>query len=395
MKFSYLRYSAGRVLNKKLCLGVIVNLSDYFIQVNGTLIAEGGLTDPVIFDGGSIIFKAVSNDWDEQTGSGCIIENAVFSTTTDAAGFTVYPSEIVIDDSSPKISQSSNVSITVNGGSPMVSENTLRYVKITRGTPKLLNNIIKAVSIDEGSPQIFSNIIQDGIDAHDYPVDGSPVIWNNTITYPGGVKYTAIDLQFNGIPIVSNNNITGLSTPGGLDSYGRPYKAEYTGYGIRVTGNAYISNNVISGCINASILVYGFPEAEVTIQNNTLKSKGIIIKGAVSTKINYNNIEGSISLIERATTDADATYNWWGTTDETVITQSIVDSKNDFTLGKVNFTPFLTEANPQAIPDPTASTPPSIQEPEQTELATAAVVVIMLIVIGTSAGLLLYLIKKK
>lgn len=384
--------------------GTTVNLNNYYIQVNGTLIAKGTNTNPINFNSGSITFTSISNSWNEQTGSGCIIENANFSTTVDAAGITIYPNEITIDNSSPKISGNSNVSITINDGSPVISENTLRNVHITSGTPKILNNIITSVSIDEGSPLIYSNIIHGGIDAYDYPVDGSPVIWNNTIMYPGGVKYTVVDLQFNGMPIVSNNNITGLSTPGGVDSYGRPYKTEYTGYGIRITGNAYISNNIISGCINASILVYGFPNAEVTIQNNTLNSKGIIIKGAVSTKINYNNIEGSISLIERATTDIDATYNWWGTTNTSKISQTIHDFEDDFSLGKVDFDPFLTTTNTVAMPNPNASPPmtpdeiPSTSPTPIQELSDITLIIgvaIASIVLGAGLGLLIYLTKRK
>jgi hypothetical protein len=387
--------------------GVTVNLNGYYIQVNGTLIARGNSTNPINFDGGSITFTSISNSWNEQTGSGCIIENANFSTTIGAAGITEYPNKINIDNSSPKISGNSNASITINGGSPIISENTLRNVQITSGTPKILNNIItSSVSIDEGSPLLFSNTIHGGIDTYDYPVDGSPVIWNNTITYPGGVKYAVIDLQFNGMPIVFNNNITGLSTSGGVDSYGRQCKTEYTGYGIRITGNAYISNNVISGCINASILVYGFPNAKVTIQNNTLYSKGIIIKGAVSTQINYNNIEGSISLAQDATTDVDATYNWWGTTDTSEISQTIHDFEDEFTLGKVDFIPFLTTPNTVAMPDPNASppvapddtsstSPTHIHELLPTEITIIIGAAITTIVLGAGISLLIYLIKRK
>ena len=64
--------------------------------------------------------------------------------------------------------------------------------------------------------------------------------------------------------------------------------------------------------------------------------------------------------------DANVTYNWWGASDIVQIGNSIYDSKNDFTLGTVNFVPFLTEPNPQATPtsnpSPT-STPTPTQSP--------------------------------
>jgi len=51
-----------------------------------------------------------------------------------------------------------------------------------------------------------------------------------------------------------------------------------------------------------------------------------------------------------AQNDLNTAYNWWGTTNTTAINQSIRDFKNDFNLGKVNFTPFLTEPNSEAAP---------------------------------------------
>ena len=46
----------------------------------------------------------------------------------------------------------------------------------------------------------------------------------------------------------------------------------------------------------------------------------------------------------------DATNNWWGTTDTQAINLTIYDYNYNFDLGKVTFTPFLTEPNQEAIP---------------------------------------------
>ena len=372
--------------------GTTINLKDYYIQVNGTLVARGTSTNPINLNGETITFTTTSEDYNEQTGSGCIIENAHFSPSTDEYGNTRSISEVTIDDSAPKIIGNSNFSITVNDGSPIISKNTLKTVKITSGAPKILNNIIGSISIDKGSPQIFSNTICGGIDAYDYPVDGSPVIWNNTITSSGRVA--VMNLQFKGMPIISNNNITGLVRPGGFDIYGRPFGPEYTGYGIRITGNAYFYNNVISGCRNASILVYGSSNSEVVIQNNTLNSKGIMIKGAISTTINYNNIEGGISLSQSASTDVDAIHNWWGTTDTQAIRQSIFDFKDDFTLGKVTFEPFLTAPNSEATPDPN-SVQPAQTPSTPTDFTTIASATIIAIALAVGLAVIIYLIKRK
>jgi len=58
--------------------GVTVNLNKYYIQVNGTLTAKGADNDKIYFNDGQVIFTSVSNGWNEQTGSGSIIQNAVF-----------------------------------------------------------------------------------------------------------------------------------------------------------------------------------------------------------------------------------------------------------------------------------------------------------------------------
>ncbi len=76
--------------------------------------------------------------------------------------------------------------------------------------------------------------------------------------------------------------------------------------------------------------------------------------------IKYNNIFGGspkMFLSEGASKDIDATYNWWDTTDEAIIRGSIVDKTDDFNLGTVDFVPYLSEPNPQAMPDPNAPIP--------------------------------------
>ena len=64
-----------------------------------------------------------------------------------------------------------------------------------------------------------------------------------------------------------------------------------------------------------------------------------------------------------------------GTTDQQAINQTIYDFKDDFTVGTVNFVPFLTAQNSEAIPNPNASiptsTPISTQSPSQSPTTTS------------------------
>jgi hypothetical protein len=68
------------------------------------------------------------------------------------------------------------------------------------------------------------------------------------------------------------------------------------------------------------------------------------------TILNNNIYANEYNLKSEVPDDLNATYNWWGTADIPTINQTIYDFKYDFTVGTVNFIPFLTETNPE-IPE--------------------------------------------
>lgn len=203
-----------------------------------------------------------------------------------------------------------------------------------------------------GNATITSNIIYGDIAIG----VGSSIIWNNTITgVPSGSGYQPDDgvlrLSSATDAIVSNNRITGTSLriPDYASLGMRPDLGPfYTNYGIVCNGNQTVTNNVISGCTKASILVNG----NASIQKNTLNDKGIILD-APKANINYNNFEGGAGLYlwEHAQGAIDAANNWWGTTDRAAINQAIYDYNDDFNLGKVTYEPFLDTPNSNAVPD--------------------------------------------
>ena len=86
--------------------------------------------------------------------------------------------------------------------------------------------------------------------------------------------------------------------------------------------------------------------SSLTIQNNTVTNNlygGISVGNSPSATVNFNNIQnnGQYSISLKQANNLDATNNWWGTTDSSAISQIINDYYKDFTLGKVNFVPFL------------------------------------------------------
>ncbi len=279
--------------------GVSVVLgSTYTLTVNGTLQARGNSTDPVRFTGGStsgfgpIIFTAFSNGWNEQTATGCIIENAILSATG-----------VDVENSSPKINNCTlnNSEIVINAAS--------------RGSPVISNNVIRGTGV-----------------------------------------LSSLGITCGGNAVITGNNISGLQT--GIDIY---------------LGNATVTNNIIwnnslfsSGGEGVRI-EYRSDFGQITspvLSNNTIvyNNIGITLAGSPTPKIFYNNINNNTNYninLDNITIayfpkggNINATYNYWGTTNATLINRTMWDFKNDFTLGNVTFIPFLNSSNSAAPPVP-------------------------------------------
>lgn len=301
--------------------GVTVNLgavvSGGVIQVNGVLTAIGTSANPIHVTGvgysphfmipvsfSSIVFSESSDGWNEQAGSGCIIQNTVFS-----------QSEVTIS-SSPKVTECTFVDgseINVYGGSPVISENV----------------VVGVIDADGGSPTISNNNV-DGCIAVDDDVEDAYIV-DNVITGGGNRPAGSRTCIFFG--------------------------CDWGGGHVRIERNSIAQSDI---GIYFFIAGGGYLGPMLTIQNNTITNNnvGIAIKNPTSqpvTIINNNIYDNTINieLSAYASEDINATYNWWGTTDTQTISELIVDFyDNLFDLGKVSFTPFLTEPNPEAEPIP-------------------------------------------
>jgi hypothetical protein len=400
--------------------GATISLGGTYIQVNGTLIAKGTQSEPINIERGYysdkgyigyIVFTSVSKSWNEQTGSGSIMENVVFSPQSSGIEGDTSLNEVIVNESSPKIVDSI-VSVTVNGGSPVLAGNS-GDVLINDGSATVVYNDILTLRVG-GTSLVSFNYVKYGITG-----SGSPTITNNNINLLGGTRYgeppnsAVICLASTGSTVISNNTITGLEIPSGKDWVGRPKGPFNPSYGINIEGNSLISKNVISGCTNAGIFVSGNnANDKIIIENNTIAcgttAKGIIINSLEPPKIRYNNIQGGVSLNQnypvlntqpvQTTSNVNASYNWWGTTDTTAIDKSIYDINDDFNLGKVDYKPFLTAPNSKATPDsnvPASPTPtltlsanPSPSVPEL--LPTVALASVLLV-----SALLFAVVKSK
>ncbi len=422
--------------------GVTVNFNGYYIMVNGTLRAQGSSADQINLKSGKIEFTAYSNGWNEQTGSGCIIENTI------SENMEIYSS------TSLKLNQNSMQKASIKGNLTVITNNEINGEVTVGNSSVISNNIIKG-GVAGTSTKIVNNEITGKETTRDQ--------WGR----PTGQSWA---IYVSGSSVIENNKIVGYSTSEGGINIGSGY-AYVSGNivtnsqtGVRATGDATVEGNLLidnhfgvvidssdvtvrNNTINnteagilaprgGSVIIeknlitvqcgysIDITSLNATILNNTLgynSSAAIKLNNCQSTTINYNNIEGynyyGIRQGGNSNNDIDATYNWWGTTDTAEIDQNILDYYDDYNLGEVNYTPFLTEPNPNALPTnsptlPTSPTPtpanspsptpeqtptptPPSQEPTQIEFTTVTGVAIITAVIGIGLGSLIYLMKRK
>jgi hypothetical protein len=314
--------------------GVIVNLNSYFIQVNGTLFARGSDADKIYINGLSgsksyqINFTQSSSGWNEQLGSGCLIENSVLNVTS-----------IFIENASPKINRNSiggpNVFsggsvptvISMDGGSPVISNNTL--------APSLAWS---AIAIIRGSPIVSNNYIFNAYSSTSgITIDGD----NNAYVYGNTIGTTSNRFQW------------GILISGGSPTIER--------------------NNVYNNAVGVGIGDWGADSpVKVILQNNTIEGNDVGIrfgKYDPSSIIRLNNIELGSSdwvnpkLVHLSNSLLPTTYiinavdNWWGTNDASAVSQAINHELYQSSMYNINVSatliPALTSPNPQAMPDPT------------------------------------------
>jgi hypothetical protein len=212
--------------------GVTVNLNNYYIELNGTLQAKGNITEPIHMNGGSnsfpnyaITFTSLSSGWNELTGTGSTIENAVLNLTT----------------------------IDIKGASPKISNNTLTDCAIQSlgGSPLIVNNTLQGLAdIQSGISTFaaeFANISDNNITGYQTGIEantsGNSTIESNLISGNNqGIQIISNPGAISGTPLIKNNTITNNSI--GI------FLTRQSGYGMMAP---LISGNNIYGNINYSV----------------------------------------------------------------------------------------------------------------------------------------------
>jgi hypothetical protein len=290
--------------------GAIVEFASYYIQVNGTLNAQGTSNKNIIFKSSasgyssssvqnSIAFGESSSDWNDGSISGCVIQNAFFQEVS-----------ISITECSPKISRNTfnQTSIIVSSGSPIISYNYL-YGK----------GATTAIQANGGSATISNNYLKGTGYQYGIIISGDTYLSNNV------VDFCWDGIQISGQSTCIGNTVTNCYNAGISSSY----------------NSVTISQNYIA--YNRKVGITGLGD----IESNTVVKNGIGIQNSVSSSsitLKNNNIYSNTNydLFLIGSGNLDATNNYWGTTNSDSIAQKIFDSTDDFTLGTVAYTQFLS-----------------------------------------------------
>lgn len=298
------------------------------LAIDGNLIAQGNSTHKITFTSNST--TPASGDWGsirfrDSSDPSCIIQWATLEYGTDA---------IRCEFSSPKILNSYIImnerGVYTNDDNPEPNRPTIENNTISdnsgagiycdyNSVTNILNNVISyneygiysyryclhEMNIEDN---IIVNNTKDGI----FIDRGNPHIFRNTIRGNGG----------NGIYINAPMSSTMIS----LNS---------------------ICNNNGSGIVHGTWAVFSltFDIIKNDIRNN--KNSGIRTRDTdysdISANIHFNNImyNTPYDTTVEGSDNVNATNNWWGTTNETLIEEHIYDYYDDYDLGRVFYEPYL------------------------------------------------------
>jgi hypothetical protein len=216
--------------------GVVVDFNTYTLEVNGAFRAIGTSAEPITLDGdwnggpfisevnGILKFTNESDSWDDQTGTGCIIENV------NAISLSVFIYDTTVKLNNNVFSGSHEFhGLRVHGGSSVISNNL-----ITDG----------AVGVDDGSPVFVTNTF---MGETLWLQGGSPTIENNL--FYG--EHSGIDVSDGSNVRVVNNII-----------------AKCSGFSTSLRGNVTFEHNLVLYC-SEGLTLYGHNE-NIIVQNNTI-----------------------------------------------------------------------------------------------------------------------------
>jgi len=349
--------------------GVTVNLNNYYLQVNGSLIARGTADSKIYFTNGRVIYTPASP-------GGTVFEYTITDELDTATTLTITKNTF------NKLAVGGSSTVTDNTianlgaeGSATITNNQITQSCDVSGSAKVTHNNIQTRVVFRGgsTATISNNQISDGV--HCDARGGTVVISDNQITttnsypliYLSGVEAT-----------ITNNKIIGQNSPNSgisiLGSYHSAIQTRATITGNQISGckigidfsngwgtikqNAIVNNNLGMSISVSTFYNLPAPGTNVgTVEQNTIAKNSVGLQYSpeqLAVTIQNNNLQDNSNYNFKITDTADIFLpnNYWGTTLTDEIKQKIYDYNYDFNLGEVTYTPILTQpaAGAPAIP---------------------------------------------
>jgi hypothetical protein len=313
-----------------------------YLKVDGSLRAEG-LAD------GMITFTCAEGNADEGGWAGVWISERSTGENLLSHCIIEYVSEGFGDPKSSVLVNKGhidNCTIRNNRGQGIIYGNsiTLSNSIIEHNVSSIFTPVIggTADSVIEGNVVQYNEVRDGGYDGTAGGIQGGGIIRNNVIRHntvrarlaAGGICSYASGVGLDSAYLIESNLIEDNSA----FSSGHSGPGPIAVGGILGGGNVEIRYNTIQA-----------NEAQVSSGNLTAGSIAVSSSGD-STRIRYNNFQGNSAKYEiivgrfyaYETRDVDATSNWWGTTDEALVSERIYDYYDDFNLGRVLYQPVAT-----------------------------------------------------
>jgi parallel beta-helix repeat protein len=366
--------------------GVVVKFgSGTSLFVDGTLVVDGDEAHPVTFssnkatpspgDWGTINFRGSSAE--------SIMKWAWINYASD--GVTVTAGSPTLEHCS--VSNNQRYGVYVSAGAPTIKNSTIsnngkdgiwNYVgTVTVTNCTISSNKGNGIYKDSASITLQDSVISNNLQSGVYGgAGGKFTVSNCTVSHNGhdGVTICYSNLAITDSEIAYNNRDGVRMESGTLSGT------------AKLTGNK-ISHNSGNGVYKSSgsmQLAYNnitFNNVGIAATPFKLVSEDSFQEQSGDTLIEYNNIINNVLYAvenigpgtnTRGTVlNLTAINNWWGTTGTALIDQLIRDVKDDFSLGRVEYIPFLTEpaSAPSPLPSPSPSPEPS-PTPEPTPTPT-------------------------
>lgn len=243
--------------------GIKVNLNNYLFMINGTLRVLGSDAEQINFNSGSITFTSFSNGWNNQSDSGCIIENAILDNCSLSSSVSLKLTNNAIDGNVNVINSFIANNIITNGlnvgGSSIVTGNTITNFLLAKTSTIALNNTVMGEITVKGVSTISNNTISGGVTLEDASTASNNIIDGEVNVKSGTISY---------------NTILGGIRGGGESTL--IHFNDIKGGVIISNGPTIVANNTIQGeDIAINLSPHNYVHLEVTVANNTITARDI------------------------------------------------------------------------------------------------------------------------